>query len=98
LDVGKLGFSTVSPSPRSRHGAELNVRTDKVQMMPAAVDIPAYPVKVVDGNLCLLGFPKNKRWSVKPKPLGVNSGRLKLKIKPLGFFDIHDSKILYTCE
>jgi 3-phenylpropionate/trans-cinnamate dioxygenase ferredoxin subunit len=58
-DDGPLGdgmleeYNIVCP----RHGAEFNVRTGKVQMMPAAVDIPAYPVKVVDGNL-FIGVPK----------------------------------------
>ena len=41
-----------------RHGAEFDVRTGKVMMMPAAVDIPAYPVRVVDGNM-FVGIPKD---------------------------------------
>src|SRR6185436_7592970 len=47
------GYSIVCP----RHGAEFDVRTGKVISMPAVVDIPAYPVKVVDGMI-QLGIPK----------------------------------------
>jgi len=48
------GFNVVCP----RHGAEFDVRTGKVVQMPAVVDIPAYPVRVVDGVL-QVGVPKN---------------------------------------
>lgn len=47
------GFNIVCP----RHGAEFDVRTGKVMQMPAVVDIPAYPVRVVDGVL-QVGVPK----------------------------------------
>jgi len=47
------GFNIVCP----RHGAEFDVRTGKVMSMPAVVDIPAYPVRVVDG-LIEVGVPK----------------------------------------
>ena len=40
-----------------RHGAEFDVRTGKVMSMPAAVDIPAYPVQVRDGTI-FIGLPK----------------------------------------
>ncbi len=40
-----------------RHGAEFDIRTGKVVQMPAVVDIPAYPVKVVDGMI-QVGIPK----------------------------------------
>lgn len=40
-----------------RHGAEFDVRTGKAMSMPAVVDIPAYPVKVQDGQIWL-GMPK----------------------------------------
>ena len=40
-----------------RHGAEFDVRTGKVTSMPAVVDIPAYPVRVVDG-MVEVGVPK----------------------------------------
>ncbi|HUI89352.1 MAG TPA: non-heme iron oxygenase ferredoxin subunit [Anaerolineales bacterium] len=40
-----------------RHGAQFDVRTGKVMQMPAVVDIPAYPVRIVDGMM-QLGMPK----------------------------------------
>ncbi len=40
-----------------RHGAEFDVRTGKAMAMPAVIDIPAYPVKVVDGTI-FIGMPK----------------------------------------
>lgn len=39
-----------------RHGASFDVRTGKVLSLPAIVDIPAYPVRVVDGQI-EVGFP-----------------------------------------
>ena len=59
-DDGPLGdgdleeFNVVCP----RHGGEFDVRTGKALMLPAVVDIPAYPVRVVDGNI-ELGIPKS---------------------------------------
>jgi 3-phenylpropionate/trans-cinnamate dioxygenase ferredoxin component len=51
---GRLeGYNITCP----RHGAQFDVRTGKVVQMPAVVDIPAYPVRVVDGMI-LLGIPK----------------------------------------
>jgi 3-phenylpropionate/trans-cinnamate dioxygenase ferredoxin subunit len=47
------GFNIVCP----RHGAEFDVRTGKVMQMPAVVDIPAYPVRVVDGQI-QVGVPR----------------------------------------
>ncbi len=47
------GFHIVCP----RHGAEFDVRSGKAVQMPAVVDIPAYPVRVVDGML-QVGVPK----------------------------------------
>ena len=41
-----------------RHGGEFDTRSGKAVGMPAVVDIPAYPVRVVDGNL-ELGIPKS---------------------------------------
>jgi 3-phenylpropionate/trans-cinnamate dioxygenase ferredoxin subunit len=58
-DDGPLGdgdledYNIVCP----RHGGEFDVRTGKVMAMPAVVDIPAYPVKVENGNL-FVGVPK----------------------------------------
>jgi 3-phenylpropionate/trans-cinnamate dioxygenase ferredoxin component len=40
-----------------RHGAEFDVRTGKALMLPAVVDIPAYPVRVVLGKI-EVGIPK----------------------------------------
>jgi len=40
-----------------RHGAQFDVRSGGVTQMPAVVDIPAYPVRVVDGTI-QLGIPK----------------------------------------
>lgn len=34
-----------------RHGARFDIRSGKVLSPPAAVDIPAYPVQVVDGQI-----------------------------------------------
>jgi 3-phenylpropionate/trans-cinnamate dioxygenase ferredoxin subunit len=39
-----------------RHGARFDVRSGKVLSFPAIVDIPAYPVKIEDGEL-LVGLP-----------------------------------------
>ena len=47
------GFNIVCP----RHGGEFDVRTGQAVQMPAVVDIPAYPVKVVDGMI-QVGIPK----------------------------------------
>ena len=47
------GFNVVCP----RHGGEFDVQTGKAMQLPAVVDIPAYPVRVVDGMI-LVGIPK----------------------------------------
>jgi 3-phenylpropionate/trans-cinnamate dioxygenase ferredoxin subunit len=39
-----------------RHGARFDVRSGKVLSFPAIVDIPAYPVKVENGEV-LVGLP-----------------------------------------
>lgn len=58
-DEGPVGdglldeFHVVCP----RHGAEFDVRNGKAMTMPAVIDIPAYPVKISAGNLCV-GIPK----------------------------------------
>ena len=39
-----------------RHGARFDVCTGKVLSFPAIVDIPAYPVKIEDGQV-LVGLP-----------------------------------------
>jgi len=40
-----------------RHGARFDIRTGKATSLPAIVDIPAYPVRVVDG-MVEIGVPK----------------------------------------
>jgi 3-phenylpropionate/trans-cinnamate dioxygenase ferredoxin component len=47
------GFNIVCP----RHGGEFDVRTGQAVQMPAVVDIPAYPVRVVEGTI-QIGIPK----------------------------------------
>ena len=47
------GYNIVCP----RHGGEFDVRTGQAVQMPAVVDIPAYPVKIVDGMI-LVGIPR----------------------------------------
>ena len=41
-----------------RHGGEFDIRTGQAVQMPAVVDIPTYPVRVVDGNI-QVGIPKS---------------------------------------
>jgi 3-phenylpropionate/trans-cinnamate dioxygenase ferredoxin subunit len=48
------GFSVVCP----RHGAEFDVRSGKALTMPAVIDIPAYPVRITDGNI-FIGIRKD---------------------------------------
>ncbi len=40
----------------SRHGGSFDVRTGKAISMPAVVDIPVYPTRVVDGQI-EIGLP-----------------------------------------
>jgi 3-phenylpropionate/trans-cinnamate dioxygenase ferredoxin component len=47
------GFNIVCP----RHGGEFDVRNGQAVQMPAVVDIPAYPVKLLDGMI-QVGIPK----------------------------------------
>lgn len=47
------GYNIVCP----RHGGEFDIRTGQAVQLPAVVDIPAYPVRVVDG-LIQVGLPK----------------------------------------
>ena len=39
-----------------RHGARFDIRTGKALALPAVADIPAYPVRVVDGQI-EIGLP-----------------------------------------
>jgi len=48
-------FSIACP----RHGAQFDVRTGKVLQMPAVDDIPAYPIRVVEGMM-QLGIPRSE--------------------------------------
>jgi len=41
------GYEVTCP----RHGASFDVRTGKVLSLPAVEDIPAYPVRVVEGKI-----------------------------------------------
>jgi len=60
-DDGPLGegeledYEVVCP----RHGAHFDVRNGKAVSLPAIVDIPAYPVRVMDGQI-ELGLPLDK--------------------------------------
>jgi 3-phenylpropionate/trans-cinnamate dioxygenase ferredoxin subunit len=47
------GYNIVCP----RHGGEFDVRNGQAVQLPAVVDIPAYPVKVVD-DMIQVGLPK----------------------------------------
>jgi len=48
------GYEVICP----RHGAKFDVRSGKVLSLPAIVDIPAYPVKVEEGEI-LIGLPSD---------------------------------------
>ncbi len=51
--MGELdGYEVTCP----RHGASFDVRTGKALSLPAVVDIPAYPVRVVNGRV-EIGLP-----------------------------------------
>ncbi len=58
-DDGPLGDGTIEGNNIvcPRHGAEFDLRNGKAMQMPAVIDIPAYPVRVVDGNI-QIGIPK----------------------------------------
>jgi 3-phenylpropionate/trans-cinnamate dioxygenase ferredoxin subunit len=34
-----------------RHGARFDIRTGEVLLLPAAIDIPAYPVRIINGMI-----------------------------------------------
>ena len=58
-DDGPLGdgdledYNVVCP----RHGGEVDLRTGRAVQMPIVVDVPAYPVRVLDGMI-QVGIPK----------------------------------------
>lgn len=54
-DAAVEGNEIVCP----RHGARFDVRNGKVTALPAVVDIPAYPVRIVGGQI-EVGIPKIK--------------------------------------
>ncbi len=47
------GFDIICP----RHGARFDIRTGRVLALPAFVDIPAYPVRVNEGQI-EIGIPR----------------------------------------
>jgi 3-phenylpropionate/trans-cinnamate dioxygenase ferredoxin subunit len=49
------GFEIICP----RHGARFDVRTGRVRALPAFVDIPAYPVRLV-GDQIEIGIPTSE--------------------------------------
>jgi 3-phenylpropionate/trans-cinnamate dioxygenase ferredoxin subunit len=58
-DNGPLGDGDVEEEEVvcPRHGARFDLRSGKAASLPAVVDIPAYPVRVVDG-IIEVGTPK----------------------------------------
>jgi len=57
-DNGRSGreieeFEIICP----RHGARFDIRTGKATSLPAVVDIPSYPVRVI-GDMIEIGLPK----------------------------------------
>ncbi len=58
-DNGPLGDGEVEEHEVicPRHGARFDLRTGKANSLPAVEDIPAYPVRVVDGMI-QVGIPK----------------------------------------
>lgn len=58
-DNGPLGDGEVDGDEVvcPRHGARFDIRTGKATSLPAVVDIPAYPVRVVEG-MVEVGIPR----------------------------------------
>jgi len=48
------GYEVVCP----RHGAKFDLRTGKALTLPAVVDIPTYPMRVINGQI-ELGIPRD---------------------------------------
>ncbi len=42
-----------------RHGARFDLRSGKALTLPAVIDIPAYPIRIIDGQI-EVGLPKDK--------------------------------------
>jgi 3-phenylpropionate/trans-cinnamate dioxygenase ferredoxin subunit len=58
-DSGPLGDGDLEAEYQiscPRHGGRFDVRTGKAIIFPAVIDIPAYPVRVVDGEI-EIGLP-----------------------------------------
>ena len=49
--VGDGEFESEFEIACPRHGAHFDVRTGEAVSLPAVIDIPAFPVRVVDGNV-----------------------------------------------
>ena len=49
------GYEIICP----RHGARFDIRNGKVLALPAFVDIPSYPVRVIDGQIEIVIPPEN---------------------------------------
>jgi 3-phenylpropionate/trans-cinnamate dioxygenase ferredoxin subunit len=47
------GYEVICP----RHGARFDVRSGKANLLPAVVDIPAYPVQIMDHQIAI-GLPR----------------------------------------
>jgi 3-phenylpropionate/trans-cinnamate dioxygenase ferredoxin component len=58
-DNGPLGDGEIEECELicPRHGARFDIRTGKATSLPALVDIPAYPLRVMDGMI-EIGLPK----------------------------------------
>lgn len=56
LGEGEIeGYSVICP----RHGARFDMRSGKVLSLPAFIDIPAYPVRIVEGQI-EVGVPSDR--------------------------------------
>ncbi len=53
-DAAVEGYEVICP----RHGARFDIRNGKVTALPAVIDIPAYPVRIIDGHI-EVGVPKD---------------------------------------
>jgi 3-phenylpropionate/trans-cinnamate dioxygenase ferredoxin component len=60
-DDGPLGDGEINDHiiKCPRHGATFDIKTGKVLSYPAIVDIPTYPVKIIDGDI-RIGILKEK--------------------------------------
>lgn len=60
-DDGPLGDGSVNDHIITcpRHGATFDIRSGKALSLPAIVDVPAFPVKIIKGEI-FVGIPKEK--------------------------------------